>query len=119
MLIILERQGRRKLILPAFGVFTLVLLLIAHEAFLIFNILSGLFIVLLVFALVQEKLHRKGFTIFMIFEILFWIACFTDNKLAVLCPIVGTIYMVGILLKRDVDYGFIVLLAFAIICFMR
>ena len=118
VLIILERQGRRKLILPAFGVFTLVLLLIAHEAFLIFNILSGLFIVLLVFALVQEKLHRKGFTIFMIFEILFWIACFTDNKLAVICLIVGTIYMVGILLKRDVDYGFIVLLAFAIICFM-
>ena len=118
LLIFIELLGRKQFIIPSFVLFTIVLILISRDMVLIINLLTALGFVILSLVLIQDKFLKIGFTIFMAFNLILWISTGTDNRFIILCLFVGSIYIIGKHLKKDVDYGFIVIMSFIIICFL-
>ena len=118
LLFFIELMGRKHIIIPSFVLFTIVLILISRDMVLIANLVTALIFVILSLVLIMDRFLKPGFTIFMAFNLILWIATGTDSTAIILCLFVGSIYIIGKHLKRDVDYGFIVIMSFVIICFL-
>ena len=118
LLIFIELLGRKQFIIPCFILFSIVLILFSRDKVLIYNLLTALAFVILSLVLIQDRFIKPGFAVFMAANLILWIANGTDSRVVILCLFVGSIYIIGKFLKRDVDYGFIVIMSFVIICFL-
>lgn len=118
LLIFIELIGRKQFIIPSFVLFTIVLILISRDIVLLINLVTALCFVILSLILIQDRFVKIGFTVFMVFNLILWISTGTNNRFIILCLFVGAIYIIGKHLKKDVDYGFIVIMSFIIICFL-
>lgn len=118
LLIFIELIERKQFIIPSFVLFTIVLILISRDMVLLINLVTALCFVILSLVLIQDRFLKIGFTVFMAFNLILWISTGTNNRFLILCLFVGSVYIIGKHLKKDVDYGFIVIMSFVIICFL-
>lgn len=118
VIVILELTKRNRIVIPGAVIAAVILIILYRDLVLTVNISLALAAVLISCLLVSDKIRKIGFPIFVLVNILFWIFKGTDNKLLVLCLIIGAFYSFGLLLKKDMDYRYIVIMAFTLILFI-
>ena len=111
-------MDKKRFIIPSIFIFTIVLILISRDLLLVFNLIAALIFAFVALFLTIDKYIRFGLPIFVLLNIIFWLTVSTDNKVLVLCLIVSVIYSIGCVIKRDMEYGTVIVLAFAFILIM-
>ena len=104
--------------IPGILIVSGVLMLIYRDLILTVNIAIVVLSIILFYILSLDKIKRFGFLIFMIGNITYWCINNTNEKIVVICLIIGGIYSLGRLFKKEVDYNYVVIMGMLLIIFM-
>ena len=115
VLIGIELTGRRGLIIPGLIIMTLVLLLISRDKVLTVNILAALAVLVFILFILMDRIQRWAFPVFVLLNIVNFFYTGTENRLLVISLVVGALYSLAGIFRRDTDYRYIVMLALLLV----
>ena len=104
VLIGIELTGRRGLIIPGLIIMTLVLLLISRDKVLTVNILVALAVLVFILFILMNRIQRWAFPVFVLLNIVNFFYTGTENRLLVISLVVGALYSLAGIFRRDTEY---------------
>ena len=103
-----ELLRRRDFVSVGLILMSIVLLLISRDKILTVNILASLGVILFILFMISDRLEKWVFPAFVLVNIIYFSITKTDNRLIIICLIVGLFYSLCMLAGKDMRYRYIV-----------